>query len=248
MQKNKFLILTIILITALLTTGSAYEVINKEDLRFLIKEFVIANLPEPVGEVVHTIKGASEDSKVGILLWLDKKIDHAISRNDFGKVERYQAIYTCLGNNDCQNLYQYQQSYKFKLSEDAQILGALVDTIIVLNNQPEKVTSTIVLEEGQTYTIKASGITSPWGNLDEGVDAVWCYHEGNCGAEGQSWNHLRIDGQGMSDIAGSQIPYNPSHVYQVQYQGKGDLLAFWMLDAVDSSEDNRGSILVEIFQ
>jgi hypothetical protein len=126
--------------------------------------------------------------------------------------------------------------------------GTHVDSLIIPNDKPEKITSLINLEKGVTYTIRASGVISDWSDKIEGVDAVWCYAEWRCGAEGLPWNQLRIDGKGMSDIAGHTIPFNPSHVYEVQYIGQGKPITLWMYDAQGSSGNNTGSIYVDIYR
>ena len=126
--------------------------------------------------------------------------------------------------------------------------GKLLETLIIPNDKPVKITSTTVLENGRWYIIEASGVISDWSHVQEGVDAVWCYAEWRCGKEGQLWNQLRIDDKGMPDIAGKSIPYNPQHVYQVRYLGKGKRVEFYCSDAQGSWQDNSGSFTVKIFQ
>lgn len=77
-------------------------------------------------------------------------------------------------------------------------------------------------------------------------DAVWRY---------DYWkghlvdNQLRIDGYGMTEIAGETIPYNPQHVYRVQYQGQGKPVEFYVSAAMsDYSSDNISSLTVKILE
>lgn len=120
------------------------------------------------------------------------------------------------------------------------------ETLIVPSNRSDRITSSTLLEEGRRYTIEASGVFSCWGGQTEGVDAVWCYATWRCGEAGEPWNQLRIDGKGMTEIAGFDIPYNPDHNYSVMYTGEGKPIELWIADAVGSSGDNYGDLTVRI--
>ena len=122
------------------------------------------------------------------------------------------------------------------------------ETLIIPNDKPVKIKSSISLKRGALSTIRASGVVSDWMNQSEGVDAVWCYLKTRCGENGLSWNQLRINGKGMAEIANHIIPYNPKHVYTIRYKGEGKPLTLWMHDAQGSSGDNSGVITVDIFQ
>ncbi len=126
--------------------------------------------------------------------------------------------------------------------------GGLLETLIVPNDKPVKITSSNVLERGQWYTIEASGVISDWSNVRDGVDAVWCYAEWRCGKNGEIWNQLRINDKGMTDIAGRAIPYNPDHVYKVRYQGEGKRIELYCIDAQGSWSDNSGWLTVKIYR
>ena len=120
------------------------------------------------------------------------------------------------------------------------------ETLVVPNDKPLKVNSKIPLAKGRWYIIEASGVFNDWGNAPDGIDAIWCYAEWRCGKNGEVWNQLRIDGKGMTDIAGKQIPYNPEHVYRIRYKGEGKPVELYMIDAQGSSSDNVGSLTVSI--
>ena len=120
------------------------------------------------------------------------------------------------------------------------------ETLVVPNTKPVKVSSKTSLSKGRWYIIEASGVFNDWGNAPDGIDAVWCYAEWRCGKNGEVWNQLRIDGKGMTDIAGSPIPYNPEHVYRVRYQGQGAPVELYMIDAQGSWSDNVGQLTVKI--
>ncbi|MBI2372102.1 MAG: hypothetical protein HYV08_18040 [Deltaproteobacteria bacterium] len=128
------------------------------------------------------------------------------------------------------------------------VAAGLVETLIVPNDKPVKILSRNVLERGQWYTIEASVEFSDWSHVKDGVDAVWCYAEWRCGRQGQAWDQLRIDGKGMTEIAGQPIPYNPQHVYRVRYGGQGRQVELYLIDAQGSWSDNSGSITVKIFK
>lgn len=123
-----------------------------------------------------------------------------------------------------------------------------LETLIIPNDKPVKITSTTILENNQRYIIEASGVISDWSHVRDGVDAVWCYAEWRCGKQGEAWNQLHIDGKGMTDIAGKPIPYNPQHIYKVQYQGQGKQVELYCTDAQGSWGDNSGSFTVKIFK
>lgn len=125
--------------------------------------------------------------------------------------------------------------------------GELLETLIIPNDKPVKVSSTTALEKGRWYIIEASGVISDWGHVKDGVDAVWCYAEWRCGKNGEVWNQLRINDKGMTDIAGKNIPYNPDHVYKIRYLGEGKKIELYCIDAQGSSGDNSGWFTVKIF-
>ena len=125
--------------------------------------------------------------------------------------------------------------------------GVFVESLVVPNDKPVKVLSKTVFEKGKRYIIEAGGIISDWQDKTDGVDPVWCYAEWRCGKEGMVWDQLRIDGMGMTDIAGKIIPYNPGHTYRVVYSGEGRPVEFYALDAQGSPGDNSGSFGVNIY-
>jgi hypothetical protein len=126
--------------------------------------------------------------------------------------------------------------------------GKLLETLTVTNEKPEKVKTSFSTEEGKIYVIEASGVVSDWSDKNDGVDAVWRYAEWRVGPKGEVWDQLRINGKGMTELAGETIPYNPGHVYRIDFTGDGNPLEFYMSDAQGSSSDNHGSLTVKIFE
>lgn len=125
--------------------------------------------------------------------------------------------------------------------------GDVIETVIVPSARPGRVTSRTVLEQGISYEIEASGTADFWTkDFKGGVDPVWCYAEWRCGKQGEPWHQLRINEQGLQDIAGTPIPYNASHVYRVNMIGNGRSLEMYILDAQGSSGDNSGDFTVKI--
>lgn len=122
----------------------------------------------------------------------------------------------------------------------------LLEELVVPNTRPQKILSRTVLEMGREYIIEASGTFDDWGNTPHGIDAVWCFAEWRCGRQGEAWNQLIIDGKGMTAIAGQTIPYNPQHVYRVNFKGQGKPVEFYMIDAQNSWSDNLGAVTVRI--
>lgn len=132
--------------------------------------------------------------------------------------------------------------------EEDSTSGKLLETLQIPNDKPVKILSKITLEKGRWYLIEASGVISDWSHVKEGVDPVWCYAEWRCGQKGEVWDQLRIDGKGMTDIAGKPIPYNPQHAYQVRYLGQGKPVELFCSDAQGSWSDNSGSFTVKILE
>lgn len=124
--------------------------------------------------------------------------------------------------------------------------GGESQTLVVPNTQAVKVRTSFATVQGGVYRIQASGVINDWGNAPDGIDAVWCYAEWRCGREGQVWNQLRINGKGMTDLAGQTIPYNPSHTYSLDVMGNGQPIEFFCLDAQDSAGDNLGAFTVTV--
>lgn len=114
------------------------------------------------------------------------------------------------------------------------------ETLVVPADQKKTLTSQ-PLQAGRRYIIEVSGTFGVWSKLAEGVDAVYHYRDG----KPAKWNQLRIDDKGLVDMAG-EIPYNPQHVYRINYTGQGKPLSFRVLDAYSSPSDNGGAITVRI--
>jgi hypothetical protein len=126
--------------------------------------------------------------------------------------------------------------------------ASLVETLVIPNNKPGKVTSRAVLEKDHWYRIEASGVVSDWPHVKDGVDAVWCYAEWRCGKSGEPWNQLRIDEKGLTELADGNLPMSPDHVYEVLYKGQGLPLVAYATDAQNSWSDNSGAFSVRIFE
>lgn len=132
--------------------------------------------------------------------------------------------------------------------DQEQVETKLLETIIVPNDRPAKVKSDTVLETGRWYAIEASGVISDWPDVKDGVDAVWCYAEWRCGRNGEVWDQLRIEGKGLSEIAGKTLLYSPKHVYRVRYRGEGRQIELHCSDAQGSWSDNHGFFTVKVYQ
>ncbi len=123
--------------------------------------------------------------------------------------------------------------------------AAFAESLTVSNTATTPIQTSFATEQGAIYEISASGVVSDWDGHQDGVDAVWCYGEWRC-PQPQAWNQLRIDDQGMSDIAGHEIPYNGGHSYSVEFTGDGAPIKFYMADAIGSAGDNSGAIQVTV--
>ena len=123
--------------------------------------------------------------------------------------------------------------------------------VTVYANQGAPV-STAVLEAGRWYILEASGTISVWDSNADKIDAVWCYWVDRCGAAGEHWAQLRVDGMGLSDLSAaaggpSPLPYDSSHVYRVYVQGQGRPLQLVVADAAaGSAGDNGGAFVVRL--
>lgn len=124
--------------------------------------------------------------------------------------------------------------------------GSVLETLVIPNTESTKVRTSFATQKGTRYTIEASGVVSDWGDKVDGVDPVWCYAEWRCGTTGQVWDQLRINDKGMTELAGKPIPYNSSHVYQVEFIGDGNPIEFYAIDALGSPSDNKGFFTVKV--
>ena len=199
----------------------------------------------PIVDVYAALSAVGGATKLGLQQHLRTKMVNAESAGDIKKFDRYNAFYVCLTYAACDELKALEAELDKQVAPPS---GVLVASLVVPNTKPEKVTTDIVLEEGRIYRIRAYGVISDWRDKEDGVDAVWCYAEWRCGTEGAVWAQLRIDNKGMHDIAGETIPYNPSHEYEIEYQGQGKRLEFHLYDAMGSSSDNTGEIYVDIYR
>jgi hypothetical protein len=154
-----------------------------------------------------------------------------------------------------------------KVSQVVQVAGAAAPPVTATGNQcsPQgdgfyvpaangtACTTPYVLEAGSWYVLEASGTISVWDANTDRVDAVWCYSPDFCGATPQDWEQLQVDGQGLSALstaAGgpSPLPFDPSHVYRVYVQGKGQPVSLVVQDgARGSGGDNSGGFTVRIY-
>src|ERR1700741_2054141 len=116
---------------------------------------------------------------------------------------------------------------------------------LTVSNTAGPVHTSAATEQGAVYEISASGVVSDWSDHQDGVDAVYCYGQWRC-AQPEAWNQLRIDGKGMTEIAGHDIPYNGGHSYSVEFTGDGAPIEFYMSDAMSSAGDNSGAIQVTV--
>jgi hypothetical protein len=129
--------------------------------------------------------------------------------------------------------------------------GNLLETIFVPADQPDPVYTNMMLEQGKSYTIEASGVYSCWSDHPEGgVDAYYCYAEWRCGTSGEAWNQLLLNDKPMAEIArenGESDSYNPEHVYRATLMGNGESLKLQISDAQNSWSDNLYGLNVSIY-
>jgi hypothetical protein len=125
-------------------------------------------------------------------------------------------------------------------------VGSGSQTFTVTNEKPEKYHTSFATVAGATYIVEASGVFSDWPDHQDGIDPVWCYAQWRCGNNGEAWQQLRIDGKGMAEQAGHDIPYNPSHHYAIEMKGTGQPIELYLADAQGSADDNHGKIQVTV--
>lgn len=175
----------------------------------------------------------------------------AIGDPAYGCSKDYVAEWQCPGSSETQRATAgaeagYRSKISLSCSAQAAAGGDALDTLLIPNDRPLKVQSNIVLERGRWYVLEASGVVTDWSHVKDGVDAVWCYADWRCG-KGEAWNQLRVDDKGLSDIAGSTLPYNPQHVYRVRVQGQGKPIVAHSSDAQASWSDNAGAFTLKIY-
>ncbi len=141
-----------------------------------------------------------------------------------------------------------------------QLTQELVDTILVPSNG-NSVESNIVLEDGVTYVLKASGTYrfAPWG--DEGIaDAKYSLRTPEYIPDGFGYDKSSsqwVDGAHLSQAHYLQIwinntpanwsgSYNDAHIYSKIVTGDGTKLSFYIMD--DYYGDNSGFLTVKIYQ
>lgn len=123
----------------------------------------------------------------------------------------------------------------------------LIEVLSVPNEWPEKVATHHRTRRGSPYLLEASGVVSNWKLRFEGVDALYCYAQWRVGPVPEKWAQLRVDGGSLEDLAGAPLPYQPSHLYRVPFQGTGKVLGLLMSDAQASWPDNSGALTVRLY-
>lgn len=121
------------------------------------------------------------------------------------------------------------------------------EVLAVSNEKPVRVKSATLLEKGRWYLIEASGVVSNWDGGNDGMDAIWCYAESRCGKQGEVRNQLKVNGKGLSEIAGRVLPYDPGHVYRVLVLGEGQKLEFYSDNVLEDGMHNSGAYTVRIY-
>lgn len=125
---------------------------------------------------------------------------------------------------------------------------SLVEVVSVPNTRPEKVATFHRTVKGAPYLLEASGVVSVWSIRIEGVDAAYCYAKWRVGPVPQPWGQLYVDGKSLHALAGSTVPYEPSHVYRVKLEGTGRVVALHLHDPhCDSWQDNSGALTVRLY-
>jgi hypothetical protein len=129
--------------------------------------------------------------------------------------------------------------------------SSLLETVYVPADQQNPVYTSMILEQGKSYIIEASGVYSCWSDHPEGgVDAYYCFAEWRCGKNGEAWNQLLLDDKPMAEIArgnGDSDSYNPGHIYRTTIVGNGAPLILQISDAKNSWSDNLYGLSVNIY-
>lgn len=124
---------------------------------------------------------------------------------------------------------------------------AAAETLTVSNTDSNGARTSFATEPGATYQITASGVVSDWPDHEDGVDPAYCYGPWRCAAP-EAWYQLRINGKGLNEIAGHDLPYNGGHTYTVTFTGDGSPISFVTADAMSSAGDNHGAFTVTVTQ
>lgn len=100
--------------------AAALEVDTESGLQSLIENIVLGRIPDPVGDIVNTVRAAPQGIKAGTLMWLKRKMSDAVMDDDMARLDRYQAFYSCLATGDCADLQKLQLSR----ANDSQVAGS----------------------------------------------------------------------------------------------------------------------------
>ncbi|MBN2847625.1 MAG: hypothetical protein JXP72_04125 [Coriobacteriia bacterium] len=124
-----------------------------------------------------------------------------------------------------------------------------LDTVVVPANTITPTLSTFVLEEGKTYTLRASGTAFAGDTIE--FDAKYSITQR---ISGDTWTDLvsgyTSEGPELLDLFVNGAPgdwgaFNEAHVYTTQVVGTGEKLALHIYDIYPSN--NTGSLTVEIY-
>jgi len=86
------------------------QVDTQEGMKSFIENVVLSALPDPVGDLVNTVRAAPPVVKEGLRSWLRSKMLEAGSREDWVAHDRYYAFYLCLTVDNCSELKKLQAS------------------------------------------------------------------------------------------------------------------------------------------
>lgn len=107
--------------------------------------------------------------------------------------------------------------------------------------------TTYPLLDGVQYDFEVSGTYDPWGGTPNRVDALACFGKPPGGGRpARLAQGFRIDDQGLIDLSGGVLAYDPEHRYKIRVVGRGQPVQLYINDARGSASDNVGELKVRI--
>jgi len=104
-----------------LTAQQSFD--TKAGLQNFIENFVLSQLPGPVGDAVVIVKESPAIYKTSMLAWLSAKMVDASAANDWKSVRRYQAFHTCMATGDCRELDKVQREIQINSRTNKDVSG-----------------------------------------------------------------------------------------------------------------------------
>lgn len=84
------------------------QISTVEGMQSFIENFVLSKLPDPTGDAVEVVLASPDLVKGAMIVWLNKKIADAETKEDWVHYGRYNAFYLCIAKSDCQALEKFQ--------------------------------------------------------------------------------------------------------------------------------------------